>query len=343
MTSPVAGWLSEDELDEWAAFVALSPTGCAYALPGYLRALCRATGARFRVLAARLGDELVGGVALYERSTPLGVVVSPRLLLYYNGLVLRGESTRYPSERSSRESRTVETLASALEAARYRRVELRTRSPFLDARGLLARGWAVGPSYTYVVPLDDLDEQWDRMDQNLRRLVRRCRRDGFTFAADGDFDAFFELHAATHDRTGAPIYLPRDAFRAFCDDLRSAGLAILDEARAPGGEVAAAQLVLLGHPVTHTVAAGTDPRHAKTGATAFLRWSAFEDLAGRGHVANDLTDAALASVARFKAALGADLELTLVARRAGVADGASAAASAAARRARDTARRVLAR
>ncbi|MGE5691945.1 MAG: GNAT family N-acetyltransferase, partial [Pseudomonadota bacterium] len=317
MSGLSASWLADDELDEWAAFVAASPTGGAYALPAYLRALCRATGARFRVLAARLGDDLVGGVAVYERPTRLGVVVAPRLLLYYNGLVLRGESTRYPSERTSRELKTVEALAERLEAEGYRRLELRSRPPLRDARILSARGWSLEPSYTYVVPLDDLDAQWDRMEGNLRRLVRRGERDGFTLSVDGDFDAFFDLHADTHDRKGAPIYLQRAAFRAFYEELREAGLCVLYHAHAPGGEVAASQFVLLGHPVTHTVAAGTDPRFAKAGATPFLRWNAFGDLAARGHVANDLTDAALASVARFKAALGADLELALVARRGG--------------------------
>ena len=340
MTGVSAVWLRDDELDEWAAFVASSPTGSPYALPEYLRALCRATGARFRVLGARLGDELVGGVALYERRTRLGVVVAPRLLLYYNGLVLRAESTRYPSERTSKELRTVEALLSQLDAADYRRVELRSRSPLRDGRGFLARGWSLAPSYTYVAPLDDLSAQWDRVEGNLRRLVRRCERDGFTVSLDDDFDAFFDLHAGVHDRKGAPLYLPRDAFRGYYEELRAAGLCVLYHARAPSGEVAASQLVLLGHPVAHTVTAGTDSRFAKAGAAPFLRWRAFEDLAARGHVGNDLTDASLASVARFKAALGAGLELSLVAVRAGVADRAVGAAREAAITARNRARRL---
>jgi hypothetical protein len=48
------------------------------------------------------------------------------------------------------------------------------------------------------------------------------------------------------------------------------------------------------------------------GATAFLRWKVFEVLSGLGYAANDLTDAALNSVAHFKSQLGGTLEMCLI-------------------------------
>ena len=76
---------------------------------------------------------------------------------------------------------------------------------------------------------------------------------------------------------------------------------------------AAAQLVLLGpHLVSHTACAGADPEYNKQGASAFLRWSAFEALATLGYKGNDLTDATLNPVTHFKSQLGGALELSLV-------------------------------
>jgi hypothetical protein len=336
---PAAEWLEGDALDEWARFVTSSPTGSAYSLPAYLRVLSAVAGGRFRVLAVRKGDELAGGLSVYETTTALGPRVQPRLLLFYNGLVLREETTVYPGERASRELRVVTALTEALEQEGYRRIELRTRAPFADGRVFLARGWSVEPSYSYVVPLDDLEAQWERTAQNLRRLVRRGEREGFTLEVDADFDAFYALHATTHEEKGAPIYLPELAFRRYYEELRALGLCRLYQATASGGQVAASQLVLLGHPVTHTVSAGTDPAFAAAGATAFLRWRTFEHLAAQGFSGNDLTDATLSPVTQFKSQLGGTLETALVATRAARRDRLERAARSTARHTRDRIRR----
>jgi hypothetical protein len=316
----VSGRLAVEELapadyPRWERHVQQSPQGSAYSLPSYLEALCAAAGGRLRVLAALKGDEIVGGVALYERSSPLGPFVAPRLLLYYNGFVLRAYGTRYPSEQAARHLETVDALADRLEKLGYGRLELRTRSSFSDARALVARGWTATPSYSYVIPLTDLEAQWGRVEQNLRRLVERSATQGITVSADGDFADFYRLHRETHERKGAPLYLEADAFRAFYEALRAREICRLYHARLPSGQTVAAQLVLLGHPVTHTASAATDADHLSSGVTALLRWRVCEDLAQNGYAANDLTDATLNSVTRFKSQLGGTLELGLVTSR----------------------------
>jgi hypothetical protein len=50
----------------------------------------------------------------------------------------------------------------------------------------------------------------------------------------------------------------------------------------------------------------------ETGAAPLLRWTAFRSLSALGHRANDLTDASLNPVTRFKSQLGGDLETTMV-------------------------------
>jgi hypothetical protein len=304
------------DYDRWAAFVHEAPGGSTYSLPRYLEALCDAGGGTYRVLAALKGDEILGGVALYERGSRLGTFVAPRLLLYYNGFVLRSYTTKYPSERAARQLEVVAALAAALEQRGYGRLELKSRSPFQDARPLLDRGWEVRPTYTYVVDIRDLETAWSRVDQNLRRLVERAKSGGLVVTVDDDdADSLYGLHRLTAERKGAPLYLPVDAFGRFHAALRERGLCRVYNARLADGRVAASQLVLLGHRVTHTVIAAADGELQQTGANPFLRWSVFESLAGDGFVANDLTDAALGPVARFKSQLGGELETTLVVGR----------------------------
>lgn len=305
------GTLTEGDYPRWEKFVAGAPGGSVYSLPGYLDALCSAAGGRFRLLAARQGEEIVGGVALYEQSTRLGTFVSPRLLLYYNGIMVRKYETQYPSESTGRVLRVLSALEEALRAS-YASVNLRSRG-LLDARPFLGQGWSTTPSYSYVVDLTDLQASWGKVEQNLRRLIERAESQGLAFSEDQDFDAFFGLHAATLERHGTGVYLPRDAFARFVTTLGERNLGRLYLVRAPDGRAVAAQLCLLGpHPVSHTASAGADPEFNKAGASALLRWRAFQALAARGFKGNDLTDASLNPVTHFKSQLGGQLELTLV-------------------------------
>jgi hypothetical protein len=299
---------------EWDGFVAASPDGAIYSMAAYLDVLCAVAGGRFRIVAVRRGEELAGGVALYERASRFGTYVSPRLLLYYNGLVRRRYETRYPSQQTARDIETLTLLAEALGAAGYGQVLLKSRETVTDVRPFLTRGWSARPSYSYVVPVADPQALWQRMEQNLRRLVTRCEtRDGLRWGDDDDFDAFYRLHEITLGRKDVAAYLPREAFATYVSRLRAAGLARLFHARLPDGRPIASQLVLLGgHPVSHTVSAAGDPEFSKLGAQAFLRWKVFEALAGLGYRANDLTDAALNPVTHFKAQLGGDLAVSLV-------------------------------
>jgi hypothetical protein len=302
--------LSTADHPAWCELVAESDSGSVYALPEYLDALCAATNARYRIVGAFLDGRLVGGVPLYERASRWGVHVGNRLLLYYNGLVLRLPPKKYASDATSQEIAVLDALAAALEGASYAQVQLHNRAAVQDVRPFLARGWQAQLSYTYVMPLADPAAQWERVDPNLRRLIGRCERDGVAYVEDDDFDALFRLHADTHTRKGAPLYLPREPFAAYYRTLKRAGLARLGHA-VYQGRVIASQLMLTGpHPVAHTVCAGADDDFLRMGASAFLRWHACVALARDGYRANDLTDAALNPVTRFKSQLGGTLTPT---------------------------------
>ena len=300
--------LTESEYPAWGKLVAGSPDGSIYASPDYLDALCTAGGGRYRLLGVFRGEELVGGLPLYERESSAGSYVSPRLLLYYLGPVLRDFETKYPSQRSSRQIETLGALADALGGAGYDHLTLKCRHTIADVRPFLVRGWRTWPSYSYMVGIGDLAAAWGRVEQNLRRLVDRCASQGITFAEDDDFTSFYDLHRRTLDRKDAATYLPEAAFRGLFTRLKAAGLCRLYQARLPDGQAVAAQLVLTGaHPVSHTVSAAADPAHLATGVNAFLRWRSLEALSALGYAGNDLTDAALNPVTHFKSQFGGEL------------------------------------
>ncbi|HYZ83492.1 MAG TPA: GNAT family N-acetyltransferase [Bryobacteraceae bacterium] len=308
-------YLTEGEYGLWNNLVAASPEGSIYAMPEYLDVLCTEADAQFRILVAERSGEIVGGLPLFERRNWCGSYVMGRLLLYYCGFILKPHPSKYPSERTSRSLEVVGALEEALRRERYGRVELKSRHTFTDTRVLQERGWRVWPSYSYLVPLRDLDTCWSRIEQNLRRLINRCETQGVTFHDDDDFESFYRLHELTHQRKGAALYLPRENFRRYFQKLRRLDLARLFHARTADGRVMSSQMVLLGaHPVCHTISAAADPEFLKSGATAFLRWRSFQQISQLGYEANDLTDAQLNSVTHFKSQFGGDLVLNLILR-----------------------------
>ena len=315
MSKLSAHTLRPEEFIEWREFVSRSPDGSVYSDPEYLDALASVTGASFRIIGVRRRGALIGGVALSETHTSLrGCDAGPRLLLYYHGPVFAPYDGGYPSQLTSRDLEIQAVLLEYLASLRFDSMILKSRNTVRDVRMYLERGWRTSPSYTYVVTLTDLKQQWQRVEGNLRRLIKRCgETDGVTFTDDDDFDSFFALHSLTLGRRRVPTYLPELQFRRFIERIRGSGLARLQHARLPGGRAIASQLVLLGrHPVSHTVCAGMDPEFSRLGASAFLRWRGFETLATLGYQANDLTDAALNSVTHFKSQLGGSLETALV-------------------------------
>jgi hypothetical protein len=291
--------------------LARSEQGSPYSMPEYLAALCGATGAIWRIVGVFLDEQLVGGVALYETRSRAGRVVGNRTLLYYNGLVLDLPPKKFHSDRTSQMQSVLAALEQHLSGMGYAHVLLHCDASVPDLRPFLAKGWQTLLSYTYVVPLTDLRAQWELVDQNLRRLIKRCEREGVTYREDADFDGLFQLHLQTHQRKGAPLYLPESAFRTYYERVRAQGLARLGHAVFEG-KVIASQLMLTGPGrIAHTVCAGADENYLRMGASAFLRWRSFESLAHAGYRANDLTDAALNPVTRFKSQLGGQLTATL--------------------------------
>jgi hypothetical protein len=315
-TKVTTRFLEEAEYPAWNSLIASSPEGSIYSSPEYLDVLCSETGARFRILVAERGGEIVGGIGLFEMTSAWGTYAMGRYLLYYHGIVLKPHPSRYPSERTAKQLECLTALEEAISKIGYGRVEIKSRSSLVDVRPFLERGWSASPSYSYVVPLTDAETRWSRVEQNLRRLVGRSEREGAQFCDNDDFDSFYRLHQQTHVRKGAALYLPEAAFRRYFERLRSQNLCRLFHARTPEGRVMATQLVLLGpHSVCHTVSAATDKEYLKSGVTAFLRWKAFEHLAALGYTGNDLTDAQLNPVTHFKSQLGGDLHMNLVLSR----------------------------
>ena len=306
-------YLDSSEFEEWDKFVDRSENGSIYSKSYFLEALSQVYSAGYRILAVYKNDELMGGVGIYFNKTRYGDKVHIPPLLYYNGLVIKEFPTKYPSVLTYKQLDIVNAIIDELEGGNYASVDLSSRYSFQDLRAFAWRGWKIWPRYTYVVPISDLNQQWNYVEQNVRRLINRCESENMSIVIDDDIETFIQLYQGTYQRKGLTSYINRDRFLKVYQTLKKHDACQIYYVSLPNGQRIATQVVLMTeHPVTHTWMAGSDPEFLKTGASAFLRWKVFEDLNRRGYAFNDLTDATIASVAKFKSQFGGNLEQSFV-------------------------------
>jgi len=311
--SLIIKYLDPSEYEKWDAFVDESSQGSIYSKSYFLDTLSQAYSADYRILAVFKNDELMGGMGIYFNKTRYGEKVHIPPLLYYNGLVLKDFSTKYPSITTSRYLEITNVIIDELESGGYASIDLSSRHPYYDLRAFVWRGWQIWLRYTYEVPISDLEYQWDRVEQNIRRLIKRCETENMTLIVDDDVETFVRLNQNTYQRKGLTPYIDKDRFGKMYQKLKDHNSCQLYFVALPDGRRIAAQAVLMtSHPVTHTWMAGSDPDFLRSGASAFLRWKVFEDLSHRGYAFNDLTDATIESVAKFKSQFGGDLRQSFV-------------------------------
>lgn len=306
-------YLDASEYDSWDRFVDESPQGSIYSQSYFLESFCKVSGGQFRILGVYQHDELQGGIGLHYHKSRYGDRIRLQAPLYYNGIVLKRFDSKYPSINSSKEAEVIRAILGELEGGTYASAELGNRFTFEDPRLLLQRGWQVWPRYTYIVSIQDLNRQWEKVEQNLRRLISRCEKEGMTLEPSNDADKFYSMYASTYHRKGVQPYVSREQFLNLHDALSKRDACQIYFATTATGKRAAGEIVLMSkHPVTHTWMAGSDPEFLRSGASAFLRWKAFEDLNRRGYECNDLTDAMNETVAKFKSQFGGDLKPSFV-------------------------------
>ena len=196
--------LAPEHFSEWDAFVAgQASTGSIYSSAAYLDILAKHTGGTFNIAALKNSGRLLGGVGLYITEKHHHEIVSNRLLLYYNGIVLLEELLK-PSSNSSQLHCVLDGLITYIKACDYGAVTLHCRSSKIDYRPFLTNDWKGEPSYTFVVPLSDIDQLWKSLDKNARRLIRRAEEAGITAEEDNDFEALYSITRA--DTSGVTLF-----------------------------------------------------------------------------------------------------------------------------------------
>ena len=287
------------------------------------------SGCHPSTLGAWRDGRLVGGISVVvdEHGD-----VWPRSLAPYNGPLVAPTPTSHAATRHRHESAVAGALLDEL-AARHRSVTLRLRPRSIDVRRIVQSGWTLTSTFTYEIPVVDLDRAWHGIDDNRRRLIRRAERLGCTVREIGEFsqsavDEVNRLHLMMRDGYRSSTDLDVDGWREALHPLFDAGLARLFTVSDSDGSVVAFVLSTGTRPVSTLLATGADPTRLESGAGALLRWRMLQELSADGVETVDMNGARTGPEGRFKASFGGELvdrwELTSPPTAAGAGAGTPA-------------------
>jgi hypothetical protein len=138
------------------------------------------------------------------------------------------------------------------------------------------RGFEQTTRYTYVIePLDDLDLVWDRFQSNIRREIRKARKQ-VVVRTDFDVERFLDINSLTFERQGLGLPYSRALVRrldAACAERSARRMFFAEDAR---GRIHAALYVVWNDNSAYYLMSGGDPDLRNSGAMSLLVWEALQ-------------------------------------------------------------------
>lgn len=293
--------LQPEEYAAWDKLQELSSQGSLYSKTIWLEAIAKAYKLKYCVYGCYKKNQLVGGVGLfYIEKWKKKVAFSPPLTPY-TGMVI-SEETGKNAKILSRNMRVAEQLIPVLEKD-FDYIKLVHHWGLKDIRPFTWGGWASSVHYSYLIPLANLDGLYASLDKRDRKPIKTAESMGFTCRRDTDYEDFHRLFALTFIKQNMPVPVSRETFLQLVMALSSQQACRLYLVKNIENKNIAGMVVLTDSSGAHAWLGGTDPDYLNSGATPFLFWHIFRDLASEYPVF-DLDGANIKTIARFKKNMG---------------------------------------
>ena len=269
------------ELDTWDRFVRESPQGTIFSESLWLKLL----GYPFRILACYKGDEIVGGVAVFEdelRSNTMETVP----LTSFQGFLFRNNGFMKPPLREKLEKKVSFGLIEGLEH-RYRNVTLCHHYSFEDVRPFYFHTYgqdsmySVTVRYTSVVDLSDMNRAWSKMENNTHCEIHKGEKRGNSVQESDDFEIFDRMHRRTFERQGIERDIPSEFLARVYAELKKENRCQLFLAQNSVGSPTSACLAVWDNKRAYHWLAASEPEHRNDGSASLTLWTVCQHMSER--------------------------------------------------------------
>ena len=168
------------------------------------------------------------------------------------------------------------------------------------------RGFQQTTRYTYrLTNLDTPEVIWSGFQENIRREIRKAKKQGVVVERSSDIDTFLDVNELTFQRQGIQIPYSRSYVKrlfAACQFNEAGGIFL---ARGKDGRVHSGNLVVWNEHCAYYLMGGGDPELRNSGASSLAMWHAIQFAATVSRVF-DFEGSMIEPVERFFRGYGAE-------------------------------------
>jgi hypothetical protein len=293
--------LDESKVEEYNDFVASSPQGTLFCTTWWLDAV--APG-QYEVLSVKKGGTIHAAwpIVLFRRSVRGGFIGMPPLTPWL-GILYRPPASPKLTTRLSNEKELAVALIEKVPA--FGSLAVNFHRSFDYWLPLYWQSFEQMTRYTYVLlDLSDLDVIWDGMRSNIRREIRKARKEDVGVTDITDIDSFLEIHKMTFERRGMKLPYDEEIVHRIDIACRAHNCRKMLAARGSEGDIHAVAYIVWDDKSAYYLMGGGDPDKRTSGATSLLMWEAIQ-FAATVTQAFDFEGSMIESVERFFRAFGA--------------------------------------
>lgn len=280
-----------------------------YLLPDFLVLLNKyfKLEAKYLVVKNNTTQEIVGITASFEKKI-VGIpsIINPQIS-YYQPLQIFSLHKKNPNENQIQEIE-IQKMISQYYHKHYFKIDKNLSTQTSDIRGFLWSGLTCIPFYTYVFDLNNYSSE--NFFRKQRASLRKAESLGYSFVQRKDIDSFLNLVEGTKKRQDWNFHIPNALLKEYINELIDLGLVKQFSITNSTNRIISTMFCLMDQTnrIAYAWLASTALDELSNGASTLLFHSISEYLRASYDVF-DLCGANTETIARFKASLGAELQV----------------------------------
>lgn len=262
--------LGKNQYEQWNRFVDQSPQGDVFCYTWWLEAT---TASNFKILAIFENNYIVAGIPLaYDANNKINVPPLTRTL----GILYSPLPSLTKRRQSSLERKWLTALLEHIPVDNF--VQMCMHHKFTDWLPFRWKGYRQTTRYTYIVDYKDktINDLWENLDQEVRRLNRRAIESGITILLSEDCDLAYKYTALSYKRQGLTFRIPYDEIKRLDDAIKINGNRTIFKAVDNSGKVHAVLYTAFNKKSAYALLSGSDAESRKSGGHTLILWEAIK-------------------------------------------------------------------